>query len=259
MLPVGHLLSNLRDPITNNQPLELPVPGTAEPEYKCPVCKDFGVVYPRKTDGTIDYANYVDCQCVKAERLLRRKQALIRWCELPVKTETFTFENFKVSPDLTEAYDAAIEVADGKFEKTFLTFMGPSDNGKTHLLVAICRRWLAYGKPARYAYVPLLLHELKSGFSQGADSEYEERWQRFLNIDLLALDDLGTENPTSWVQEHLDTLIDYRLMHKLPTVVTTNLLLEQLTFRIHSRLQRDGLVIGMDARAYCEVRRSVQK
>jgi DNA replication protein DnaC len=103
------------------------------------------------------------------------------------------------------------------------------------------------------------LHELKSGFSQCADSNYEERWQRFLNIDLLALDDLGTENPTPWVQEHLDTLIDYRLMHKLPTVVTTNLLLEQLTFRIHSRLQRDGLVIGIDARAYCEVRRSVQK
>lgn len=201
----------------------------------------------------------MNCKCVEVEAAEHRRQILLKWCELPRKTEKFTFENFVVTPKLKESYDAAVEMAEGKAKYTFLTFKSPSDRGKTHLLVAICRRWLEQEKIARYAFVPLLLDELRAGFREGGDGSYEERWQKFLNIPLLALDDLGIENPTRWVQERLDTLIDYRLVNGLFTVVTTNLLLEELPPRIASRLDRDGRIINLEAPAYSIVRRKQLK
>lgn len=221
-----------------------------EPTYTCSICHDFQWIDPRREDGRPDYSKIEPCLCVKAELAVARKQALVKWCELPVGTDKMTFENFKVTPKTQEAYNAAVEMADGKFEQPFLTFLGESDTGKTHLMVAICRRWLTHNLLARYAYVPILLGELRSGFREGGDGTYEERWQKFLNIPLLALDDLGTENPTPWVQEHLDTLIDYRLVHGLPTVVTSNLLPTEITSRIFHRLKRSGKIIFMKAPPY---------
>lgn len=228
--------------------------GQNEPQYKCSICHDDHFVHPLRVDLSVDYSCIVDCVCVKEEMAAKRRQALIQWCELPKKTEKFTFATFKVSPKLKEAHDAAVEMADGKAKYTFLTFKGPSDRGKSHLLIGICRHWLAQGRLARYAFVPLLLDELRAGFRQGGDGTYEERWQKFLNIPLLALDDLGTENSTPWVQERLDTLIDYRLVNGLFTVITTNLLLEELPPRIASRLDRDGRIINITAPAYINVR-----
>jgi DNA replication protein DnaC len=224
-----------------------------EPQYKCAICHDIRSIHPRREDKTIDYSHIVNCKCVESERALERRQALLTWCELPQKTETFTFKNYKIFPKVQEAYETALEMADGKSPKTFLTLMGPSDNGKTHLLVAICRHWLAQNKLARYAFVPMLLDELRSGFNQNGDGSYEERWKRFLNVPLLAMDDLGTESPTPWAQEHLDTLIDYRMVNGLATAVTTNLVLTDLSTRIASRLQRSGRIVIMSAPAYSKL------
>lgn len=225
-----------------------------EPQYKCSLCHDWHFVHPRRPNDSVDYSRIVDCRCVEKEQALKRRQALLSWCELPRKTEKFTFDNFKVTPKLKEAYDAALGLALGDAKQTFLTFMAPTDRGKTHLLIAICRHWLFRGMIARYAFVPLLLDELRSGFREGGDGSYEERWQKFLNVPLLALDDLGAENPTPWVQERLDTLIDYRLVNGLFTVVTTNLLLEEIPPRIASRLDRDGRIIMLNAPAYSNSR-----
>jgi len=76
------------------------------------------------------------------------------------------------------------------------------------------------------------------------------RFKLFLDVPLLALDDLGTENDTPWAQEHLDELIDYSLMHKLSTIVTSNLLFKELPFRIASRLKREGEIIPILGEAF---------
>jgi len=254
MLPIKDVLHNIRQKITSE------VPGRTtsieEPKEVCSVCNGQRFVHPRRADGTIDYSCIIDCKCVFAERALQRKQAMVKWCELPVKTVHCTFDNFKISAKLKEAYEEARLMAAGEYLKPFLTLMGPSDNGKTHLLIAICRSWLEQGKLARYAFVPLLLDELRAGFAQGNDGTYEERWKKFLNVPLLALDDLGTENPTPWAQEHLDTLIDYRMVNGLFTVVTTNLTFEELQTRIGSRLMRSGKIVSMAAPPFCKTNKA---
>ncbi|GAI55365.1 unnamed protein product, partial [marine sediment metagenome] len=42
-----------------------------------------------------------------------KMQRMLQMCELPAGTAHMTFENFKTSPQLQEAYDLAVQVANG--------------------------------------------------------------------------------------------------------------------------------------------------
>lgn len=180
---------------------------------------------------------------------------MLRWCELPVRAKNMTFETFRLRKGLEEAYQAAGDIAEERANRNWLTLMAGNDVGKTHLGVAVCRRWIDRGKVARYVTAPLLLDELRRGFSNEDDRSYESRFDHFLNVPLLFMDDIGTEDRTSWVQEKLNTIVDYRLMHGLALMVTTNSQMSELPFRIASRLQRNGRVVIIDAPEYSSIPR----
>ena len=200
-------------------------------------------------DGRPDYRRVVVCMCRKEQVELDRMAAMVKLCNLPEATAGWTFDSFEVNDQLREVYDAALQLAEEQGIK-WLTLMGDWDRGKSHLLVAVCRRWLARGKAARYAYVPLLLKELQAGF--GKEGEYERLFGFFCNVPLLALDDLGVEKRSDWAMQELDTIVDYRYVHALPLMVTTNLALDELPPRIASRLQRfqPGKVLSINAPEY---------
>ena len=252
---IGKLIRSLRPKDTGKALSDGPSEGE---QYTCPICRDARFVHPLKGDGKVDYSTVVPCQCVREQVERERMQSLLRYCELPAVTAHMTFENFKPSPQLQKAYDLAVQVANGVGEISWLTLTAGADRGKTHLAVAICRRWLQKGRLARYAFVPLLLEELRRGFREEGDRSYEARFDRFLNVPLLVLDDLGAEYKTPWVQEKLDTIIDYRLMHDLPLVVTTNTPVGELPFRIASRLMRSSgsRVVFIDAPEFRKGKRS---
>ena len=218
-----------------------------EQEINCKICNDFHFVNPLK-NGVVNYSRVIPCSCVKEKAQRDKVKRLLDWCELPPASEEMTFDLFILTNGLRKAYEASVLVAKGNLK--WLTLMSSVNRGKTHLAVAICRKWLERGIPARYAYVPLLMDELRRGYNQGGDGSYDVRFEMFLNTPLLVLDDLGTENSTPWVQEKLDTIIDYRLMHDLSLVVTTNLSPDQLSPRIASRLKRAGEIVAIDALEY---------
>ncbi len=195
-------------------------------------------------------AGAVPCECIREEVERRRKAALLELCQFPKESEHMTFENFKVHPGTEEAYQAAVDMAEGTFPELFLTFSGDSDRGKTHLLIAICRRWIQRDNPACYIYVPRLLDDLKTGFGEKGDESYLSRFNFFCTVPLLGLDDLGVENKTPWVRERMDMLFDQRLMAGLRTVVSTNTPFDLMSFRIASRLQRRGYAVVINSREY---------
>ena len=161
-----------------------------------------------------------------------------------------TLDSFKVSPGLSEAYEAALQLANELGNVRWLTLLGDSDRGKTHLLVAICRRWLERGKPTRYAHVPFLFKELRQSFDE--QGEYYRVFDLLCKVPLLALDDLGVEKRTPWVIEQLEMIVDYRYKNLLPMVVTSNLGMDELSPRIASRLQREDFcrVISINSSEY---------
>jgi DNA replication protein DnaC len=226
-------------------------------EEVCPICKGAGFVHPRKLDGNPDYSRVVPCKCRAEDVLKRKREVYYENCKLPENEEAkqMTFKSFKVSPHTREAFAAAKELAEGKGIK-WLTLLGPVDQGKTHLAVAICRRWLERGLAARYAQVPLMLDELRNSYKKEGEESYQAKLKFLCEVPLLVLDDLGTEKTTDFAREKLYTIIDYRYIHALPLVVTLNKRLDEIPgddeHRIASRLQRfePGKVLAIEGQEY---------
>ncbi len=219
-------------------------------EYNCGLCHDRGWLVPDVPFDHPDFGRLVRCECMKYFDEQERRERFLRLCRLPRGSEARTFDTFEIRPGLEEAYQAALDVAEGKLK--WLTLMSEVDRGKSHLAIAIARRWLERKRPARYVAVPELLDELRKGYHPDADMSYDEEFYFLKNVDLLVLDDLGMEATTPWVKEKLDTLVNYRSENALPLVVTTNLSFEQMSERIASRLQRVpfGKVVVIDAPEY---------
>ncbi len=222
-----------------------------EPEYKCQVCKDAGVVHPIE-DGKVCYDRTIPCQCMAETLEKERQERNLRLCKLPADTEDMTFETFDTygNPSLIEALNYARALADRTDEVRWLTLIGKVDRGKTHLAVAICRRWMERGTAARYAFVPLLLKELRDGFELEGEQSYRLKMNFLCDVGLLVLDDLGVERSTSWGLEQLQTIVHSRGINGLPLIVTANKELDRIcgdknederlaSMRISSRLQRE--------------------
>ncbi len=206
---------------------------------KCPKCHGSGWVQVNVLLGSPGYGKAVPCSCKIKDFATSRRESLLRYCELPpMAAETLSFAKFNVYKEVRYAYEEAKEIANNPHQIAWVTFMGDNDVGKTHLAVAICKAWMEQGVAAKYTYVPLLMAELKEGFSKHAGDDYNIRFKRFCNVPLLLLDDLGKEYSTPWVLEKLETLIDYRLMNKLSLVVTTNNTIDELPSGLGSRLVR---------------------
>jgi DNA replication protein DnaC len=58
---------------------------------------------------------------------------------------------------------------------------------------------------------------------------------------VLLLDDLGSEKRSPWTDEQMYRLLNHRYNEGLPTVVASNVLLEELEPRIASRMQDSSL------------------
>jgi DNA replication protein DnaC len=125
--------------------------------------------------------------------------------------------------------------------KGWLLFCGGYGSGKTHLAAAIANHASALGIPTLFLTVPDLLDTLRASYSSN-DDPYAERFEEIRNTHLLVLDNLWTQSATPWAQEKLFQLFDHRYIKKLPTVITTDMDLEELDGRIRSRLQDPELV-----------------
>ncbi len=243
----------------NSQNRNTPV--SLESESDCPVCFGGRFIHPLLPSGKPDYGHLKPCKCSEEKFKKERMQRLVQYCELPPGAENMTFENYKVRPELKEAYGIAKMVASTPNNSAWVVFQGSNDTGKTHLCIAICREWLAQGVAAQYSFVPLLLDELREGFKKEGDFSYEARYNHFKNVPLLLLDDLGAESTTSWVSEKLETIVDYRLMNNLSLLVTTNKTFDELSARLRSRLVRHPKtqLVLMQAEEYTLYRTRGQK
>lgn len=118
---------------------------------------------------------------------------------------------------------------------------GPYGCGKTHLAAAIANAAVNRGVPTLFITVPDLLDSLRFAYNS-PETTFEARFDEIRAAKLLVMDDFGTQNATGWAQEKLFQIINYRYINKLPTVITTNLILDEIEGRIRSRLQDEEMV-----------------
>jgi DNA replication protein DnaC len=202
-----------------------------------------------------DFGRAVPCQCKIAETQRASLEGL-RQASGTVHLSQLTFERFKpdgigLSADkrknLREAFEHARRYAEDP--RGWLLLKGGYGCGKTHLAAAIANTRLERGAPVLFDTVPNLLDHLRATFAPASAVSYDERFDTIRSVELLVLDDLGAQSPTTWANEKLFQLIDHRYNAQLPTVITTNRELEEIDARLRSRLADPSLCAIVTIRA----------
>ena len=219
------------------------------PIYDCKMCKDTGYVFENGQTKM--------CNCLK------QKLYNIEYNE---KNMTYiknqTFDNFninlfsnevdekkynsKISPreNIIDIKNAALDFINNfdNPEQHNLLFTGNTGLGKTFLSSCIANELLKKGKTVLYQTAPVMFNTIiDARFNKNNVSEIIDN---ILNVDLLIIDDLGTETMNSMLFTELFTIINTRLLnqnnHITKTIISSNLDLKSIysiyNERIGSRL-----------------------
>lgn len=224
----------------------MPTSSTTDPEptakNDCPVCGGVGRVTRSVPVGHPDFGKSFPCICQRDILDAKRSARLRALSNLDVVSDK-TFETFQLDLDgLNEEQLANLRASCAQARhyaenpQGWLLFQGGYGSGKTHLAVAIANYRLAQGDSVLFMTVPDLLDHLRSTYAPSSEIEYDELFERVRNTPLLVLDDLGAESSTPWAQEKLFQLVNHRYLHRLSTVVTTNVELDRIDPRVRSRL-----------------------
>ena len=217
----------------------------------CPHCGGAGYVRYNVPLSDPRFGRLEPCVCRAAEIAEAARSRLFEMSRLD-RLSHLTFENFEakgnkkarfMTPQDVHSLETAKEAAENFAcnPQGWLLLEGGYGCGKTHLAAAIANYAVSMGTPTLFITVPDLLDTLRFAFSD-PETTFEARFEEVRNADLLVLDDFGTQNATAWAQEKLFQIINYRYINKLPTVITTNLMLDEIESRIRSRLQDEEFV-----------------
>ena len=142
-----------------------------------------------------------------------------------------------------------------KKQSIFIT--GACGTGKTHLAKTLLvsatslypRTSPEMGKWIRFHFLPSseFFFELKGAFNNAG--EEEKLMLEWSISEWLVIDDIGSEKVSDWSRQMLYLLIDRRYRNMMPTIITSNLTLKQLSEqiddRIASRIYEMGIVVDM--------------
>ncbi len=164
-----------------------------------------------------------------------------------------TFENFVIPAtgrqdiisNLTNARNAAWQFAEAP--QGWLTFIGKSGVGKTHLAAAIANHVRRAQPEVLFISMPRLMDFLRAAMAPNASLSLMVRFEQIKEAPLLILDDLSPRMSSVWAAEKLFQLIDYRYLTRKPTVFTITTAdkdlkeLQNSAPRIFTRLGDDSL------------------
>lgn len=220
-------------------------------DLNCPHCGGAGYVRYDVPMGDPRFGRLEACVCRAADIAEGARTRLFELSRLD-RLSHLTFENFEsrgnknakfMTPQDVHSLEAAKETAENfaRSPQGWLLIEGGYGCGKTHLAAAIANFAVSMGTPTLFITVPDLLDTLRFAYSD-PETTFEARFEEVRGADLLVLDDFGTQNATGWAQEKLFQIINFRYINKLPTVITTNLMLDEIESRIRSRLQDEEFV-----------------
>ena len=181
-------------------------------------------------------AGYAEVVYKETDESISRKKAHSAINRLKAKSllldetiKTATFENFNIETDEEkQAFEFAKNLAEfyknGGQGNSFMS--GPAGSGKSHLSMAILKSYLESGeKTALFVSYSHVVRLIKDSFNN-RDSVYTQNniMSLLTNVDLLVMDDIGSENNSDFSEELLTDVLDGRIS----TIITTNLSSEEL-------------------------------
>lgn len=165
----------------------------------------------------------------KEDEIKRRKESLRRRAFTDVYD--YGFGGFRIDRENRPYYDIAISYVRNfkanRADNIGMVFYGKPGTGKSHLAFSIANNLLEYGYRVIVLSQTGLMQEIKRVSKFGTQGEVEF-FDEIGRCDLLILDDLGVGGRSDWELSQLYKAIDDRYRAQLPTIVTTNLDMEEL-------------------------------
>ncbi len=183
--------------------------------------------------------------CNRLREIRENIEEHLRLSGVPPKYMNCSFENFQIVNENKKAYSLCKDYIGNPSESLFI--YGGWGVGKTHLAAAITRELLLMGKNVIFISIPRMLYEIRKAFQDDARKTEDACIERYLSCNFLILDDFGIEKTTEWTRQTLDYIIYERDSNLKPTIITSNLSLDEISRkvdgRISSRLAGMGRII----------------
>lgn len=201
-----------------------------EPQYECSKCNDTGAVNGRL------------CECLKSELNRRLSEQNKQY-----KFVTFNDCSPNMSPSLAKIYDLSKQWC-AKYPDSHIlniTMSGGTGTGKTFLLECMASELIARGFNVMFTTAFALNDECRK-YHFSLPSKVNE----YMDCDVLIIDDLGCEPLLKNITiEYLFNIINLRQKRYKPTLISTNLNMEDILNRyderIYSRLSNKLLALNI--------------
>ena len=222
--------------------------------YSCLLCRDTGWI--------IEGNSARPCSCKREQekpgkilniphlRNMSFENFDIRMYPENIKTDRGKSYRQLAKEALFEAMEFTSSITKG-ISRPGLIFEGDVGSGKTFLAASIANDLLAKSIDVDFVVVPEFLDTLRQGINNeniddGAMIEHAKTSQ------VLILDDMGAHNFSPWVQNILFTIINYRLNHQLPIIITTNLSIDEMVDAVGERIVSRMMEIGTNVKLFID-------
>ena len=218
----------------------------------CPLGKCDGSSFVPKTDAE-GVERYGYCEC----RKLLAMQSKMRFAEIPEEFRELKVSDFNIamySNHNRKIAETVKKIAIGyinnfstmrEMGKGLYLYGETKGSGKTRLAISIGNALIRrHNQSVRFVTTVNLIDEIKGTFDNKANRGGEETYSGLIKaakeVDVLILDDFGTEKPTSWVNEIFYSILNDRMTAKKITLFTSNCRVEDLLHdrRLVNRIER---------------------
>lgn len=201
-----------------------------EPIYDCHECKDTGYINNNQCDCLIKILNEIAKKESRLSYILDEQNFdnfnLNIYSEISTDNNISPKDNMK---NILAFVKRFIEEFDNRNTKSLL-FTGSTGVGKTYLSSCIAKTMIDKGKNVLYQSSAKLCEILEEYKFNRENAIYDTKniVQDIYDIDLLIIDDFGTEFKTSYTLSAIFELINSRLVNNKKTIVSTNLSIIEL-------------------------------
>lgn len=187
------------------------------------VCKNTNIGFISKPED--DTFVMHPCKYKKEAEMKSKEHQLIKTLFVSKRILIASLEQFELTtPNRRKIFDYIADFIQKMKNNVFskgLYIYGNFATGKTFILGCIANELAKHHISSLVIYFPDLVVELKNAIGT---PRFEELMNYLKSVEVLLLDDLGSENMTPWLRDEvLGPVLNYRLMEEKPIFISSNM------------------------------------